>query len=165
MSEDLRRFNRFPPKGIFLPSILDIYSKMKILLEAVRWLKRLQTIRAPLAPAAGSFIPAKCVMRLENTFCCFPSPQQRTAAAAPSQWRRTAAALRRRRQPEAAAAPCMASYIAVHRKTLCSPIFVFFSSHIIIFRWQALQFGFVPSQPSCQSRILYASNTTNQPFA
>ena len=75
MSEDLRRFNRFPPKGIFLPSILDIYSKMKILLEAVRWLKRLQTIRAPLAPAAGSFIPAKCVMRLENTFCCFPSPQ------------------------------------------------------------------------------------------
>lgn len=75
------------------------------------------------------------------------------------------AALRRRRQPEAAAAPCMASYIAVHRKTLCSPIFVFFSSHIIIFRWQALQFGFVPSQPSCQSRILYATNTTNQPFA
>ena len=72
----------------------------------------------------------------------------------------------RRRQPEAAAAaPCMASYIAVHRKTLCSPIFVLFSSHIIIFRWQALQFGFVPSQPSCQSRILYATNTTNQPFA
>ena len=102
--------------------------------------------------------PPKCVMRLENTFCCFPSPQQRTAA----QWWRLAA---RRRQPEAAAAPCMASYIAVHRKTLCSPIFVLFSSHIIIFRWQALQFGFVPSQPSCQSRILYATNTTNQPFA
>ena len=107
--------------------------------------------------------PPKCVMRLENTFCCFPSPQQRTAAAA--QWWRRKAALRRRRQPEAAAAPCMASYIAVHRKTLCSPIFVFFSSHIIIFRWQALQFGFVPSQPSCQSRILYATNTSNQPFA
>ena len=34
------RFNRFPPKGIFLPSILDIYSKMKILLEAVPWLKQ-----------------------------------------------------------------------------------------------------------------------------
>ena len=54
MSEDLRRFNRFPPKGIFLPSILDIYSKMKILLEAVRWLKRLQTIRAPSQQLLGA---------------------------------------------------------------------------------------------------------------
>ena len=82
--------------------------------------------------------PPKCVMRLENTFCCFPSPQQR-------------------RRPAAAAAPCMASQ---HRKTLCSPIFVF-SSHIIIFRWQALQFGFVPSQPSCQSNIICYEH--NQP--
>ena len=68
------RFNRFPPKGIFLPSILDIYSKMKILLEAVPWLKQ-PNHQSSEPAAAGSFIPAKCVMRLENTFCCFPSPQ------------------------------------------------------------------------------------------
>ena len=75
-------------------------------------------------------------------------------------WRTTTAATPpRRRRPEAAA-PCMASQLQ-HRKTLCSPIFVF-SSHIIIFRWQALQFGFVPSQPSCQSNIICYEH--NQPF-
>ena len=71
-------FNRFPPKGILFQVYSIFIRRWRRALEAVPW--SLAKPNHQPAAAAGSYsvqspLAAKCVMRLENTFCCFPSPQ------------------------------------------------------------------------------------------
>ena len=73
-------FNRFPPKGILFQVYSIFIRRWRRALEAVPW--SLAKPNHQPAAAAGSYsvqsplaAAAKCVMRLENTFCCFPSPQ------------------------------------------------------------------------------------------
>ena len=95
------RFNRFPPKGIFLPSILDIYSKMKILLEAVPWLK--QPNHQSWASSCWELYTSKVRDAVGEYILLFSITTTAAAAAADS--------------------PCMASWLAGEKH---SPIFVFF---------------------------------------
>ena len=127
-SAKIWRFNRFPPKGIFrFPRffILDIYSKMTRARGCGG--RSMETIVSSCRAVYCRLLQLECVMRLENTFCCFPSPQCMAALKLTEEKHGSS------RLSKLAALPPISSHIII-----------FYAPWTVRLCWQALQFWFSP---------------------